>query len=397
MDNKQWIERGAKVFMHNYAQFPLVLKAGDGCTLTDADGNTYLDMVAGIAVNSLGYGEPDLKAALHAVVDGGLLHCSNLYWNPYAIEAAELLVSLSGMERAFFCNSGTEANEAAIKLARKYGSSNDPLRTDIITMDHSFHGRTYAAMTATGQTKYQKSFVPLVPGFSYAPFNDIEGVKALVTKRTCAIMVEPIQGEGGVMPAKREFLKDLRALCDREGILLIFDEVQCGLGRTGDPFAYQTYAVKPDVVTLAKALAGGVPMGAVLACGKAADVFQPGDHAATFGGNLIASAAAVVMLKRLGQGDLTASVRSSANRLAQALQELRSQFTTIVDIRGIGLMMGVELSIPVRPIVEECMKRGLLIASSGTNVIRFVPPLTVTSSHIDAAVSILKDVLTTLS
>lgn len=394
MSNSQSIiDIGNTYFMHTYSQFPIVLQSGTGSTLFDVDGKSYIDMVAGIAVNSLGYKEEQLTARLHEVIDQGLLHCSNLYWNPYAVKAAQLLSRLGEMDRVFFCNSGTEANEAAIKLVRKLGSLQASDKTDIITMEHSFHGRTYASMTATGQTKYQKGFAPLVPGFSYARFNDIESVQALVSPKTCAIMVEPIQGEGGIKPADRAFLQALRELCDTKDMLLVFDEVQCGLGRTGKAFAWQAYDVKPDVITLAKALAGGIPMGALLAKGKAAEVLQPGDHAATFGGNLLASAAAVVLLERLSDGSLTKHVHESAAYLRKHLESLCSQFASIVDLRGIGLMMGLELSIPVRPIIEACMARGLLIAGSGTHVLRFVPPLVISNEEIDKAMVILREAL----
>jgi acetylornithine/N-succinyldiaminopimelate aminotransferase len=387
------ITLGKEVFMETYAQFPVVLTGGKGCRLTDDQGKSYLDMVAGIAVNALGYGDEELSAALHAVVDTGLLHCSNLYWNSIAVTAASKLVDLSGMDRVFFCNSGTEANEGAIKLARKFGRQSDSLRTDIITMNHSFHGRTYASMTATGQAKYQASFLPLVPGFSYAPYNDLDAVAAKITERTCAIMVEPIQGEGGVIPATEEFLKGLRALCDKKDILLIFDEVQCGMGRTGKPFAWQFYGVKPDVMTLAKALGAGVPIGALVANGPAAKVLAPGDHAATFGGNFLAAAAADVVLGRLAEGTILKQVQRTSERLRVALLALKAQYPAILDVRGKGLMMGMEMTIPVRPIVAACMERGMLIVNAGPNVLRFVPPLVITEDEIDEAVGILAEVL----
>lgn len=379
--------------MHNYAQFPLVLTSGKGCFVTDVKGKEYLDLVGGIAVNALGYHDTALSAELKNVIDGGLLHCSNLYWNPYAIEAAELLVKLSGMQRVFFCNSGTEANEAAIKLARKWGQKKARGKSDIITFEHSFHGRTYASMTATGQRKYQESFVPLVPGFSYAPFNDLEAVQALMSESTCAIMVEPIQGEGGIRPASAQFLQGLRRLCDEHELLLIFDEVQCGLGRSGNYFAFQNYQVKPDLVSIAKALAGGVPMGALVAQGEAAEVFEPGDHAATFGGNLLASAAATVVLRRLSQAEFLPAVREVAQHLQAGLTQLATQFSSIVEVRGQGLMMGIEFTFAVRTLIEKCLEKGLLVASSGANVVRFVPPLIISKDELDIALKILKECL----
>jgi acetylornithine/succinyldiaminopimelate/putrescine aminotransferase len=260
-------------------------------------------------------------------------------------------------------------------------------------MEHSFHGRTYASMTATGQAKYQASFHPLVPGFSYAPFNDLEGVAAKVTDNTCAIFVEPIQGEGGVIPAGQDFLEGLRELCDRQGILLVYDEVQCGMGRTGHAFAWQHYGVKPDVVTMAKALGAGVPVGAVAACGECASILAPGDHAATFGGNFLAAAAADVMLERLEEGRLLAHVGEVSHRLSEALQALKSEFSCVKDVRGVGLMMGMELTVPVRPLIESCIRDGLLVVNAGPNILRFVPPLVISSQEIDAAVAIVRKAL----
>ncbi|MHC1692769.1 MAG: aspartate aminotransferase family protein [Sphaerochaetaceae bacterium] len=393
MTENPCIALGKQVFMETYAQYPVVLSSGKGCRLYDNTGKSYLDMVAGIAVNALGYGDQQLNEAIGQVLQHGLLHCSNLYWNEPAVNAAARLVQLSGMDRVFFCNSGTEANEAALKLARKYGASQDPHRTDIITMAHSFHGRTYGSMTATGQTKYQASFTPLVPGFSYAPYNDLDGVKATVTDRTCAILVEPIQGEGGVIAATGEFLKGLRKLCDEKDILLMFDEVQCGMGRTGTSFAWQAYGVVPDVMTLAKALGAGFPIGAMVAKGKAATVLAPGDHAATFGGNLVATTAANVILERLAQGSLLAHVQTMSTYLTKALLALQKRFPAIVEVRGKGLMLGMEMRVPVRPLIAACMENGLLIANAGPNVLRFVPPLVISLQEIDEALAILTKVL----
>lgn len=387
------IEDGKAVFMETYAQYPLILSGGEGCRVVDDRGRSYLDLVSGIAVNALGYKDPELIQALQGVLDGGLLHCSNLYWNNPAIEAARALVELSGMDRVFFCNSGTEANEAAIKLARKYGSQKDQRRTDIIAMEQSFHGRTYGSLSATGQEKYQKAFRPLVPGFFYTPFNNLEGVEALVSDTTCAILVEPVQGEGGVIPAKKEFLTALRSLCDRNDILLIFDEVQCGMGRTGHAFAWQGYGVQPDVMTLGKALGCGVPIGAMVARNRAATTFVPGDHAATFGGNLLSTSAATVILNRLTEGTLLKHVQQVSQHLLRKLEKVKKQFSQIIEIRGMGLMLGMELTVPARPIVEACMKRGMLITNAGVKVLRFVPPLVITEKEIDEAVAILQEAL----
>lgn len=392
------IEEGQRDIMHTYAQFPVVFASGHGRTLVDTEGKEYLDFVAGIAVNALGYGDETLAAALKHVIDNGVLHCSNLYWNPYAVNAAKLLKLVSGMDKVFFCNSGAEANEAALKLARKFGHLDGGHRSGIITMEHSFHGRTYGAITATGQAKYHKDFDPLLPHISYAVFNDFESVCSLVDDDTCAILVEPIQGEGGIIPAEKEFLVSLRKLCDEKNLLLMFDEVQCGMGRSGMPFAWQTYGVKPDVLTIAKALAGGVPAGAMVASGVAAEILQPGDHAATFGGNLLAMSGACVMLERLAEGTLCDHVQAMSAYFLKALHALQAKYPSIaVDVRGLGLMLGIQLSVPPRTVVDWAMSRGLLVASAGYDVLRFVPPLTVTEGEIDRAVGIIDEVFASLA
>jgi predicted acetylornithine/succinylornithine family transaminase len=390
---QDFIERGKSVYMETYAQFPVVLTRGSGRYVFDIDGKKYLDMVAGIAVNIFGYGDAELSAALQEVIANGMMHCSNLYWNRVGIEAADRLVRLSKMDRVFFCNSGTEANEAAIKLVKKYGSSKSEGRTDIITMQQSFHGRTYGALTATGQTKYQEAFKPLLPGFAYAPFNDFAALEAMVTDTTCAIFIEPVQGEGGVIPADPVFLQNVRKLCDKKDILLVFDEVQCGMGRTGYTFAWQAAQIVPDVMTLAKGLGAGVPIGAVVAKGAAAQVFRPGDHGATFGGNLLSTTAANCVLKRLEESSLLNHVKDVSDYLWAALQNLKQQFSIIEEIRGTGLMVGVQLSMPVRPILDACMDAGLILASAGSHTLRFVPPLTITHEEIDEAITLLTNVL----
>lgn len=396
MDRKSLIESGQHVFMQTYAQYPVVLTGGKGRRVFDVEGKSYLDLVAGIAVNILGYADPGLARALTSVIDDGLLHCSNLYWNPHAISAAESLRRLSSLERVFFCNSGTEANEVAVKIARKYGRSKSEEKIEIISMHQSFHGRTYGALSATGQPKYQKPFGPMLPRFVYAPFNDIEGVRSLVGPETCAIFVEAVQGEGGVLPADAQFLRDLRTLCDEHDLLLVCDEVQCGMGRTGVPFACQRSGIVPDVMTLAKGLGGGVPIGAVLTSPKASEVLVPGDHGCTFGGNLLATAAAKYVLERLEEGSLLAHVNQVASHLRASLAKLGKRYPQIEQIRGEGLMLGMQMSMPVRSIIESCMERGMLIANAGPNVLRFVPALTITEAEIDEAVSILDEVLATL-
>ncbi len=388
---REVIETGKSCMMGTYAQLPVVLTGGKGCELTDMDGNTYLDFVAGIAVNALGYGDKQLKDEIIKVMEGGLTHCSNLYWNKPAVEAAALLAQASGLEKTFFCNSGAEANEAALKLAWKFGFSTG--RSRIISMKQSFHGRTYGAVTATGQAKYHKGFSPMMPDIVYGEFNNLESIASLADERTCAVLVEPIQGEGGIIPADPGFLQGLKELCDRNDMLLIFDEVQCGMGRTGKPFAFQHYGVIPDIITLAKGLGAGIPIGALVAGSKACDVFSPGDHASTFGGTLIAASAASVVLRRLLDGKLLSSVEKSGALLRELLLELQVEFPVITNVRGIGLMQGIELSCEAGSTVGCAMKKGLLLVQAGANVIRFVPPLTISEQEIIKGIDILRSAL----
>ena len=393
MPNKEIIELADRNYMKNYAQFPIVIKSGKGMYVTDEDGKSYLDFVAGIAVNALGYGDDDEKKALLSVMADGVFHTSNLYYNSHAVHAAAMLNELAGSDRVFFCNSGAEANEAALKIARKYGSAKG--RSTIISFEHSFHGRTYGAITVTGQEKYHKGFSPMLPGVVYAQYNDIDSVKALIDDHTAAIIAEPLQGEGGIIPAEKSFLEGLRKLCDENDMLLIFDEVQCGLGRTGKPFCFQHYGVIPDILTSAKALGGGLPMGACLAFGKAADVFQPGDHAATFGGNVAAAALAEVLLSKLPA--LSDSVDVNGRYLTEKLNAIAAAHPDkVTAVRGMGFMQGLDLSVPPRDVIAKCMERGLLVCSAGYTVLRFVPPLIASRDDIDKAVSIVDEALSAL-
>ncbi len=393
MTNNAVVELGKKNYMNNYSQFPIAIVSGKGMYLKDEDGNEYLDFVAGIAVNALGYGDEDEKKALLSVIEEGVLHTSNLYYNRHAVNAAAALNKLAGSEEVFFCNSGAEANEAALKLARKYGSAKG--RTEIISFHHSFHGRTYGAITVTGQDKYHKGFAPMLPGVSYAEYNNLDSVKALVNSQTAAIIVEPLQGEGGIIPAEQPFMEGLRKLCDENDMLLIFDEVQCGMGRTGKPFCFQHYGIKPDVLTLAKALGGGLPMGACVAFSRAAGVFTPGDHAATFGGNVAAAALAELLLSKLQA--LSANAAESGMYLTQKLKEIVAKHPDKVsDVRGMGLMQGLDLKVPPRDVIAECMKRGLLVCSAGYTVLRFVPPLIASKDDIDKAAAIVDEALSAL-
>lgn len=387
------IGRGEEVFMNTYAQFPIVLEKGEGVYVYDQEGNKYLDFVAGIAVNGLGYNHEGLQQTLKDQVDK-MTHCSNLYWNEPAVEAAELLVKLSELEKVFFCNSGAEAIEGAMKLARKYaGKYLSPDKNEIITMKNSFHGRTYGAITATGQTKYQKGLSPLLPGIKYCEYNDIKSLENAIDDKTCAVLLEPIQGEGGIRPAHKAYLKAVSDLCKEKDILLILDEVQCGVGRTGYMFAYQLYGIKPDIVALAKGLGAGVPIGAVMASEKVAKGFCPGDHATTYGGNPLVCAGAKVVLEVVGQEAMLEQVRKHGNYLKAQLKNLQEKYQDIVDIRGHGLMLGMEMNRPVKEIILGCMDKGLLLVGSGEKIIRFVPPLIVEEKEIDIMVTILEDVL----
>ncbi|NLK06748.1 MAG: aspartate aminotransferase family protein [Spirochaetales bacterium] len=397
MSMQTTIQKGKHYLLDTYSQVPVVFKGGEGMYLIDEEDKRYLDFVGGIAVNALGYHDSGLTTALQKVLDQGLLHCSNLYFNTEAVTAAENLCKLAQMDRVFFCNSGAEANEAALKLARKFGHKSSPIRTGIISMVHSFHGRTYAAITATGQEKYHKHFDPLPQGFSYAAFTDLESVSSLIDETTCAIIVEPIQGEGGIVPATKEFLQGLRALCDQHNLLLIYDEVQCGMGRSGKPFAYQAYEVQPDVLTTAKALAGGVPAGAMLTVGKANRVFEPADHASTFGGNALAMAGVNEMTRRLSDPAFLAHVEEMGAYLRTELEKLVIAFPTLcTSVRGMGLINGLVLTVSPRTVVDACFAQGLLVASAGYDVLRFVPPLVVQKQDIDLALEIVKKALASL-
>ena len=387
------MQRAEKYIMPTYSRFPIVFTKGDGCVLEDIDGKKYLDFVAGIAVDCLGHNHPGLNKAIADQCEK-IIHVSNLYWTEPQIDAAEMLVNASGLDKVFFCNSGAEANEAAIKLARLYAKlykSSDA--TEIIAMDHSFHGRTYGALTATANPKYQKNFDPLVPGIRHVPFNDIDALKAAVSEKTAGILLEPIQGEGGIYPANPDYLKAVRALCDAENIVLIFDEVQCGMGRSGKFFAYQHYGLKPDVVAMAKGIAGGVPMGGIIACDRVAKAFTPGTHASTFGGNPLAAAASRYVLSVLtGEGFLD-EVADKGAYMMDKLNGLKQAHPCIKDVRGKGLMIGVELDVPTSDIINACIENGLLLVGAGTNTIRFVPPLIVSYETIDQAIAIFEKAL----
>lgn len=393
MNTKKIIELGDKYLMRNYGRLPLAPVRGDGAWMWDADGREYLDFVSGIAVNALGHSPLAVIEAIDCQVKK-MIHCSNLYYIEPQVLLAKMLVENSAFERAFFCNSGAEANEAAMKLARKYAKLKyGPEKVEIVTALNSFHGRTLAAITATGQPKYQKGFEPLPGGFKYVPFDDLPALMDAVGPATCAVLLEPVQGEGGVNVASEHYLEGAKALCEEHGALLIFDEVQTGIGRTGRMFAYEHYGVAPDIITLAKALGGGFPIGAMLARGEVAETFQPGDHASTFGGNPLACAAALATLEEIIEGGVVEYVNAVGNMLYKKLVELAGKYEFVKDVRGMGLLLGMELAIEGKAIVDGCREKGLLINCVNNNVLRFIPPLTIDSFDVKHAVKILGEVM----
>jgi acetylornithine/N-succinyldiaminopimelate aminotransferase len=392
MDTKQIKELATKYIMNTYSNRELALVRGQGVKVWDADGKEYLDFVGGIAVNLLGHCHPTVvDAIIHQAQT--LIHISNLYYIEPQVKLAELLCQISFADKCFFCNSGAEANEAAIKLTRKYAKLNiAPDKYEIITMLGSFHGRTIAAMTATGQPKYQQGFEPLVPGFVYATFNDLASVKEKINQHTCAIMVEPIQGESGVHPSTPKFLSGLRQLCTENNLLLIYDEVQCGLARTGKMFAYELYGIPPDIMTLSKGLGGGVPIGATLATDKIAAAFSPGNHGSTFGGNPLATAAAVATLLTIQNERLADNTVKQGEYFFQQLTKLKNKYSFITAVRGKGLLLGIQLDREGKPFVAKCAEKGLLINCAAEKVLRFLPPLIINQQHIDRAIKILDQV-----
>ncbi len=379
--------------MNTYKRFPVVLVKGAGQKVWDINGKEYLDFVAGIAVCNLGHCHPKVVAALQQQA-GKLFHVSNLYHIEPQIKLARLLTEYSFADKVFFCNSGAEANEAAIKLARKYAHENlGADKFELITMKDSFHGRTMATITATGQEKFQFGFTPLLDGFTYVPFNDLKSLEAAITAKTCGIMLEPIQGEGGVIVPDNGYLAEVRKICDRHNILLIVDEVQTGIGRTGKLFAYEHSGIEPDIMTLAKALGNGFPVGAMLATDKIAKAFNPGNHASTFGGNPLAMAAAGAALETILQEGVLDNCCKMGEYFLEQLKQLQTKHRIIKEVRSKGLMLACALHIEGAEIVSECMKQGVLINCTGGKTLRFVPPLIITKSDIDLVVSVLDKVM----
>lgn len=381
-----------KYLMNTYSRYPIMLVKGKGIRVWDSEGKVYLDFVAGIAVNSLGHSHPALVEAIKKQAET-LIHCSNLYWNERQIELAKLISENSFGGKVFFANSGAEANEGAIKLARKYASVRyEGKRYKIITAKNSFHGRTFGALTATGQEKYHKGFGPLLSGFKYVPLNDIKALNEAIDDEVCAIMLEVIQGEGGIHEATLEYVKEVRKICDQNDFLFIVDEVQTGIGRTGKLFGYEHYGVIPDVITLAKGLGGGFPIGAIVAKEDKA-LFKPGDHASTFGGNPLACAAGIAVLNEVTKDGFLESVDKKGKYFKKGLETLQKKHRIIKEVRGKGLMLGCELDLEdASVIVLKALERGLLINSVSHNVLRFVPPLIVTEGEIDKALEILDEV-----
>lgn len=384
-----------KHFIHTYNR-SVIFEKGEGMYLFDNEGNKYLDMGAGIAVSALGYSNDEYKQALKDQIDK-LIHVSNLYFTEPSIKAAEYLSKASGMDKVFFTNSGTEAIEGAIKLARKYAYNKDKnSKGEIIAMNHSFHGRSMGALSVTGTKHYREPFEPLIGGVSFANYNDLESVKKLATKDTCAVILETLQGEGGIYPATDEFIHGLRKFCDENDILLIFDEIQCGMGRTGKMFTYQHYGVKPDIMTSAKALGCGVPVGAFAAVKEVADAMCPGDHGTTYGGNPLATAAVCKVFEIFEKDGILNHVNEIAPYLKDKLNVLKDKFPDkIKDVRGKGLMMGMELYGSAGDVVSKLLKKGVILISAGTNIIRFVPPLVVEKEHIDVMCEKLEEVFST--
>jgi len=378
--------------MNTYARFPLTLVRGEGSRVWDDDGNEYLDFIAGIAVNTLGHAHPGMTEALSSQA-AAMLHCSNLFHIPKQQLLADRLAALSGLDATFFCNSGAEANEAAIKLARKYFHDQGSARRTVVSATQSFHGRLLSTLTATGQDKVKIGFDPLPPGFVHVPLNDIEALKQTINAETAAVLLEPLQGEGGVNIADTTYLQAVRQLCDEHGLLLMLDEVQTGVGRCGTMFAFELAGIRPDILTLAKGLGGGVAIGAMLASESVAASFGPGTHGSTFGGNPLSCTAALTVLDEIESAQLLANVQQRGEQLRQGLRDLAARFPVITEVRGQGLLNGAELSQEAAPLVAAARGKGLLILMAGPNVLRFLPPLNVSAAEVDEALAIVGAVL----
>lgn len=384
MSKQEYINKAEAELLHTYNRFPLVLERGEGVYLYDTDGKQYLDFAAGIAVCAFGYGKKELNDAMKEQIDK-ILHTSNLYYNTPVIDAAKKALKAADMDRIFFTNSGTEAIEGAMKAAKKYAYTRDGhAGHEIIAMEHSFHGRSLGALSITGNAHYREPFEPLIPGIRFARFNDLESVKEQITDKTCAVFVETVQGEGGIYPAKQEFLTGLRRLCDEQDILLVMDEIQCGMGRTGKMFAWQNYGVKPDIMTCAKALGCGVPVGAFMMTEKTAEKsLVPGDHGTTYGGNPFVGAAVNAVFDLMEKEHITDHVQEITPYLEKRLDEFVQKYSFVKQRRGMGLMQGLVLDVPVGKVASRALEEGMIVITAGEDVLRFVPPLIIEKQHID--------------
>ncbi|MDW8802518.1 aspartate aminotransferase family protein [Clostridium sp. A1-XYC3] len=382
--------------MNTYGRFDVIFEKGIGTKIYDTNGVEYLDFVSGVAVNCLGHSHPIMVKAL-SEQSKKIIHVSNYYWNTEHIKLSEKLIEHCDHNKVFFCNSGTEAIEGALKLARKYGKSQNTNKDIILYMDNSFHGRTMGALSVTGQEKYQQDFLPLIPRVKKINFNDIEDLYENFTNEVCGIIIEPIQGEGGINAASTEYLKEARKLCDKFNALLIFDEIQCGMGRIGNLFAYKQFDVIPDVIPIAKALGGGFPIGAVIANEKAAKAFVPGDHGSTFGGNPLGCAVALAVITELTDGGVINSVQEKGSYLKEKLNGLKNKYSLIDEVKGMGLLLGISINTSPKEFTNLCFRKGLLVVTAGTDVIRLLPPLNVTVEEIDTAVKILEEAIKELS
>ncbi len=391
MNMQEYIEEAEQSLLHTYNRYQIIIEKGKGVYLYDTDGIKYLDFVSGIAVFALGYGNKDYNDALKSQIDK-VIHTSNYYYNMPAIRAAKKLKEVSGMDRVFFTNSGAEAVEGAIKAARKYAYQKDGgTDHEIIAMEHSFHGRTFGALSVTGTPKYREPFEPMIGNVRFARMNDLASVEELINDKTCAIILETVQGEGGLVPATEEFLKGVKALCEEKDILLILDEIQCGMGRTGHMFAWQRYGVKPDIMTTAKALGCGVPVGAFLMTEKvAANSLAAGDHGTTYGGNPLACTAVEKVLDLFEENHIIENVREVAPYLEKRLEELKEKYDCITERRGTGLMQGLVFDCPVREVIERALENGLLLINAGADTLRFVPPLIISKENVDEMIEILE-------
>jgi acetylornithine/N-succinyldiaminopimelate aminotransferase len=391
MNTEEIIALDKEYVMQTYGRQPLALKKGRGAIVWDMDDNPYIDCVAGIAVNNVGHAHPKIAEAV-CQQSKKLIHTSNLYYTEQQVKLAEKLVNISPLSKAFFCNSGAEANEGAIKLARKHTG-----KGEIIAMENSFHGRTITTITATGQHKYKKGFEPLTPGFTHVNYGNIEEVEKAITDKTAAVLVEPVQGEGGIIIPPDGYLYELKNICHENDVLLIFDEVQTGFGRTGEMFAAQTFKVTPDIMCLAKAIAGGFPMGAILANEQVGGSFEPGDHAATFGGGPLACSAALASIDVIESERLLIKSKENGKYFKEGLCELRDKHGIVEDVRGIGMMLGMELDISCVALVDEMRKLGILVNCAANTVLRFVPPLVITQTEIDTVLNVLDEILARIS